>query len=367
MKNISKSLIALFAILAFSCSSDDVQDRPVIKGIDAPVLLAPEEGNTYTLSVENAENQAERFVWSKANFGQDIAVNYEVELDAAGNAFANPQSLGAVISGTQLSVSVETMNTAILAIGGEPFEANNYEIRVKASANDTFEPMFSNVAVVTVIPYSTANPQLFVIGSFLENSGYGANWTNASTLPSIASPGYGQTNFEGYVYMNEPISEFKLLPQFSSFDGDYGANPAVPGGLLQEGEENAKVTGPGYYRIQANTNPLLLSYNVTATEWGIIGNATPGGWDNSTPMTYDKDTKKWSIIAVMSAQSAPNDGWKFRANNAWDINLGDNTVNSTDGTLREGGDNIGISTAGTYKIELDLSNPRAYTYTITLQ
>ena len=367
MKNISKSLIALFAVLAFSCNSDDVQDRPIIKGIDAPMLMAPEEGNTYILSVENAANQAERFVWSKANFGQEIAVNYEIQLDKSGNEFANAQSLGAVIGGTQLSVSVETMNNAILAVGGEPFEANSYEIRVKASANDTFAPMFSNVAGVTVSPYSTSLPQLFVVGNFLENSGYGANWTNAPTLPSIASPGYGQTNFEGYVYMNEPISEFKLLPQFSSFEGDYGLNPAVPGALLQEGEENIKVNGAGYYRIQANINPTVLSYSVTATTWGIIGNATPGGWENSTPMTYDKDTKKWSIIAVMTAKSAPDDGWKFRANNAWDINLGDNTLNSTDGTLREGGENIGIAVAGTYKIELDLSNPRAYTYTITLQ
>jgi hypothetical protein len=367
MKNISKSIIALFAILAFSCNSDDVQDRPVIQGVDAPVLIAPEEGNSYTLDIAKAADQAERFVWTKANFGQDIAVNYEIELDAAGNAFANPQSMGAVISGTQLSVSIETMNTAVLAVGGEPYTDGAYEVRVKASANDTFAPMFSNVAVVTISPYATSNPQLFVVGSFLENSGYGANWTNASTLPSLASPGYGQTNFEGYVYMNQPTSEFKLLPQYSSFEGDYGANPAVPGALLQVGEENAKVIGAGYYRIQANTNPLVLSYNVTATTWGIIGNATPNGWANSTPMTYNQDTKKWSIIAVMSAQTAPNDGWKFRANNGWDINLGNTVLNATDGTLKEGGENIGISAAGTYKIELDLSNPRAYTYTITLQ
>ncbi|CAM3989845.1 SusE domain-containing protein [Flavobacterium antarcticum] len=364
MKNISKSLIALFAVLAFSCNSDDVQDRPTIKGIDAPVLMAPEEGNTYTLVVANAENQAERFVWSKANFGENIAINYEVQLDVVGNTFAAPQSLGAVIGATQLSVSVETLNNAVIAAGGQPFTDGVYEVRVKASANDTFEPMYSNLATITVSPYSTRNPQLFVIGDFLENGGYGANWTNASTLPSIDSPGYGQANYEGYIYMNQPISEFKLLPQSSSFEGDYGANPGIEGGLLQEGEDNIKVIGAGYYRIQANTT--TLTYNLTATEWGVIGNATPGGWDNSTPMTYDPATKKWSVIVVMTSQSAPDNGWKFRANNEWTINLGDTTVNSTDGTLREGGDNIGVS-AGTYKIELDLSNPRAYTYTITLQ
>jgi hypothetical protein len=34
MKNINKSIIALFAVVALSCSVEDVQDRPVIQGIE---------------------------------------------------------------------------------------------------------------------------------------------------------------------------------------------------------------------------------------------------------------------------------------------------------------------------------------------
>jgi hypothetical protein len=161
------------------------------------------------------------------------------------------------------------------------------------------------------------------------------------------------------------------LPTNANFDGDYGdtgtADGSYSGTIEQEGEVNVGLPAgqAGYYRVQVDTE--ALTYNLTRTEWGIIGNATPGGWDNSTPMTYDPATKKWTVIAVMTAQSAPDNGWKFRANNAWEINLGDTTVNSTDGTLSYGGSNISIAAAGTYRIELDLSNPRAYTYTITLQ
>jgi hypothetical protein len=32
-----------------------------------------------------------------------------------------------------------------------------------------------------------------------------------------------------------------------------------------------------------------------------------------------------------------------------------------------GGENLGVETAGTYLITLDLSNPRAYTYSFELQ
>jgi hypothetical protein len=35
MKNITKSIIALFAVVALSCSVEDVQDRPVIEGVDS--------------------------------------------------------------------------------------------------------------------------------------------------------------------------------------------------------------------------------------------------------------------------------------------------------------------------------------------
>ena len=40
MKNIAKSIFVLLGVLAVSCSTDDVQDRPVIEGVAAPVLSA---------------------------------------------------------------------------------------------------------------------------------------------------------------------------------------------------------------------------------------------------------------------------------------------------------------------------------------
>jgi uncharacterized protein involved in high-affinity Fe2+ transport len=53
---------------------------------------------------------------------------------------------------------------------------------------------------------------------------------------------------------------------------------------------------------------------------------------------------------------------KFRANNAWDYNLGDTGAN---GTMEYGGDNIKVPSAGNYTITLDLSSPRNYKYSLT--
>ena len=123
------------------------------------------------------------------------------------------------------------------------------------------------------------------------------------------------------------------------------------------GESDCTATA-GYYRLRANT--ALLTYSQERTTWAIIGNATPGGWSTDTPMTYNPTTRKWTVTVTLTAQSAPDNGLKFRANGGWDLNYGDN---GADGKLEEGGTNIS-TTAGTKTITLDLSNPRVYTYTI---
>jgi hypothetical protein len=52
MKNITKSIIALFAVVALSCSVEDVQDRRN-SGVETPELVAPQNDKLYTLVEDN--------------------------------------------------------------------------------------------------------------------------------------------------------------------------------------------------------------------------------------------------------------------------------------------------------------------------
>jgi hypothetical protein len=365
MKNITKSLIALFALVAISCSVEDVQDRPIIEGIDTPVLTAPTGGAAYVLSPATADAQAERFTWNSANYGGDVEVNYKVEIDKKGNSFKTPQELGSVKSQNQTSVSVSKMNTAALTLGAIPFSAADYEVRVKSDVGGNV--MYSNVVAIVVTPYTTEAPKLWIPGSYQAASGYGSDWT-PSSAPQLASSGYGKTDFEGYVYLNNATAQYKFTPA-ANWDAEFGEAGATDGvftGVLKA--KPAKNCGlptatAGYYLVKADTDPAKLSYSLTATTWGIIGNATPGGWTTDTPMVYNKDTKKWTVTATLTTQAAPDNGLKFRANNDWPINYGDT---GNDGILDFDGKNIG-TTAGTYLITLDLSNPRHYTYTMVKQ
>src|SRR5690606_38000927 len=205
---------------------------------DAPVLLAPEEGNSYVLAIENASMQAERFVWTSANYNEDVAINYTIQIDKAGNEFANPEDLGSVIGTNQLSVAVQTLNDKVIALGGEPFVNAQYEVRVKASLNDTFEALYSNVALISVTPYVAVIPDLFLVGAVQQY--YGLNQWDNSTAMAMRYVGDGITKvYEAYVKVG--VGEgFKFIGEQGTWDnGNYG----VIGGAQDGNLENSGGSG----------------------------------------------------------------------------------------------------------------------------
>lgn len=377
MKKIIKSLFILLSVATISCSTDDVQDRPAIQGIDAPILSAPEDGNIYILLPENMTQQAERFVWSKANYNGDVAISYSLEIDNNGGDFSAAQVLGGTSGALQSSISTETLNTACLALGAAPYTAANFDVRVISSANG-YSPMVSNVITLTVTPFPTDLPKIWMPGGFQTDSNYGNNWDH-STAPQLAASDFGKTDFEGYVYINsiqdhnlDSNQGFKFSTQADWNGTNFGDDQSGSFSILSSSGVNIDINA-GYYRIKANTgditteNPDGLTYSATSTTWGIIGDAT-GSWDNSTPLTYNTSTKKWEGIVTLTTGQ-----FKFRANNAWDINLGpyrsDASGNEYAGEEMSYGGTVNFESpgAGTYLIELNLSNPRAYTYTLTPQ
>ena len=63
---------------------------------------------------------------------------------------------------------------------------------------------------------------------------------------------------------------------------------------------------------------FCLGVQAQITTVGLIGDATPGGWDVDTTMMQDPvDSNIWTLTILL------NDGFaKFRANDDWAINWG---------------------------------------------
>lgn len=313
-----------------------------------PITLTASSTNALTLTIDNASFPAVGFGWTATEFG-GATIYYALQVDAASDNFANPQTLklGQSLSNTFLTGD---LNTTVLLAGGVAGVAADMQFRTVAylDANYTVQGVNSNVVTINITPYLPFL-YMYVPGDY-------QGW-NPGAAPSIAATVPDLSAFEGYV--NVPAGgtyQFKITsaPDWGHTNYGYGGD-----GILSADGGASNLTWPtggGYYRLQANLS--TLTWSATATTWGIIGDATPGGWGASTEMFYNTATNVWEIDNV--ALTAGGHQMKFRANDDWAINLGGD-VNG----LTYNGGNIDIAADGNYNITLDLSHPLKYTTTIT--
>lgn len=219
-----------------------------------------------------------------------------------------------------------------------------YYVRAYAtnSAGTAYGQQFEFTTLVSIRTW-------YIPGDYVEASYPGttfANWSPGN-CPFVRSSEASPNNLEGYVYMANPSNQWKFTDG-PSWDVNYGSSD---GSTLEPGGSN--INSPaGYYKINANVT--AMTYTAIATVWGVIGSATPNGWNDETPLEYDPASRTWRGGLHLTAAE-----FKFRANHNWDYNYGSSAGNAT---LNAGGDNIPVSVEADYHFILDLSNPNAYTY-----
>ncbi len=188
--------------------------------------------------------------------------------------------------------------------------------------------------------------------TFLVGDASSAGWNTGSSIKFVKT---ADGKFEIYAYLVSS-GGFKFLNNVQDWPGSWGKG--ADGVLVQDGTgSNSNITVPsnGFYKI--STDYIAKTYTTTLMTWGVVGDATPGGWNTDTPMTYVGGSKPytWAIDITLTSGA-----FKFRANNNWDFNYGDT---GGDKVLEAGGDNISPG-AGTYHIELTLDPINGYKYTI---
>jgi hypothetical protein len=183
--------------------------------------------------------------------------------------------------------------------------------------------------------------QFWVVGDY-------NGWDNSDNAKYIISTPTNNGAAEGYIYLTS--GSFKLATDHSWDDAHtYGDDGS---GELTNPGNNIAVDADGYYLIKASLE--TMTYSLTKTIWGILGDATPNGWGDETALTYDPASATWQGVQHLSAGEL-----KFRANHNWDYNYGST---AGDETLNAGGTNIAIDVEADYQIILDLSHPNEYTY-----
>ena len=143
--------------------------------------------------------------------------------------------------------------------------------------------------------------------------------------------------YTGYVYLADPNGagfEFKFQRAQGNWDTAIGAGTFVSFGGAAIGVDNGNIgvnAGEGVYYMDVN----LSEGTITATKvetMGMIGGFN--NWDGDAKMTWNAE--EYCFEATNAGVTA--DGWKFRVNGDWAINLGGSLNN-----LTAGGDNITVA------------------------
>ncbi|MET3126618.1 hypothetical protein ABID42_001720 [Arcicella rosea] len=347
-----------FLLVFFLVSCQEEAELTILKAVNF-TNLPTASANTIQLTQAKDNETVITFSWAKVDYPVQAPVTYTLQFDIASDtigakAWANAISIEAGEDVLNKSILGKDLNKMATDLGLTPNEQGSLVVRVQSYLD---RAAFSKAIPVKITPYKvfTGYPSLWVAGDY-----QGWNVNVAPKLVSVNSDGI----YEGYIYIPAGgTNEFKLYAQADWSPTSYGDDGNGNVIIANYAGGNFKAPSDGYYLFSVNLK--TMKYLLIKTTWGIIGGATPGGWDADTKLNYNPSTQNWSATADMKA----NGSFKFRANNAWQIDFGLNAS----GTLGYANHpwltyidqpQFTVPQDGNYTITLDLHEAGNYTYKI---
>ena len=159
-------------------------------------------------------------------------------------------------------------------------------------------------------------------------------WKNAEQKLALVDDAKGV--YTGYLYCADPNgwgNQFKFQRVAGSWDNEInsGAFSTFSGAATSEGGNIGVNAGDGVYYFDVNLGEGTIKATKVET-MGMIGGFN--NWDGDAVMTWNAE--EYCFEATNAGVTA--DGWKFRVNGGWDINLGGSINN-----LTAGGDNLTVA------------------------
>ncbi|MBR2776318.1 MAG: DUF5115 domain-containing protein [Prevotella sp.] len=159
-------------------------------------------------------------------------------------------------------------------------------------------------------------------------------WTNAEQKLALTDE---SGIYTGYLYCADPNgwgNEFKFQKIPGDWDSQLNSGTFTGGisGDFADGGDNIKANaGEGVYYVTLDLANLTLNA-VKVEKMGIIGDFN--GWSDDVDMTWNADDYCFEATAA----GVNENGWKFRINADWGVNLGGKTVDN----LEANGDNLTV-------------------------
>ena len=374
MKTILKfSKLLLFTFLIVNISSCEKEDYLIFTAINQKeVKFQNEFQDVYKISAQTSNNISERLVWNAPDFDAPTTVTYVVEFSINSDFSTIDMSSGDT-SNNHLGVKVSSMLEFAETLGLDDDPSTTFS---DGSPNNT-GMVYARVTAYAGTSSSGANQSSTVSKTasmnieVLENVGACTDATLSNWgLVGSAVNGWGGTN-RGFAAGNDvPFlsngqdgmfravatlydGEFKIR-QDNAWGLNYGDNGAD--GTLEQNGANIAISA-GHYVIDFDAVNFTITITPAGTVWGVVGSATLNGWGAAEDVKLVPDPCNDGVYIIKDVVLTDGE-IKFRQDDAWGVNLGDN---GADGTTEANGANIAVS-AGTYDMTLDTVNG---TYTLT--
>lgn len=321
--------IGLFGLLV-SCEKDGEQ-IVMLENPTVPTLVTVPD---LTLERNNGTDILE-FVGTPVDPGFTASAKYFLEACASGNNFTDVVAILNDVQASSFKISVSDLNGLLLkkfpadAVSSADFRIRAALVTDAGTGAQTYEYVSAT---------STASVTLYGLPRLdLLNSGIDQKIESA----------LGNGVYTGYIKAD------KTLP-FTLKDPDSNIEYGGSAGTLAVNGNGISVAESGWHELSVNVNDL--TYSINAYMIGLIGSATPNGWDTpDQKMDYDAQTGTWFITLDLVDGEI-----KFRKNDGWAWNLG-----GTPDNLVGDGDNLTV-TAGNYTITLTITSDAGKTGTCTI-
>lgn len=306
MKNILKKILFLgVTILALtSCEKD--AELTTLQEVNFTEVPDASPQNSI-LTQEEGEEAAITISWPEVVFPVEAPVSYRLQFDTSTdtigeNAWNNAITVEAGNNVLSKSFIGKEINDIAKDLGLESDVQNELLVRIQATLDRTVS---SEAIAMQITPFTTVVPNTKV---YLPGAYQGWDPATADSISATATSGV----FQGILSLKDPESlNFKITLD-KNWDENYGGDGN--GNLVFDGED-LSVPEPGTYQITVNLN--TLKWSAEPYSFGVIGTATPGGWDADTDMFYDSSEQSWKYVGQLLAGAI-----KFRLNDAWTVNYG---------------------------------------------
>jgi hypothetical protein len=335
--------------------------------LGTPVALTATPGSL-TPTASDSTKAILTLNWTFPNYATDSGnMKYILEIDTAGKNFTIPVTR-TIIKNLTTSYTGRELNTILLNKGYALGTPVKLDFRVTSSYLNNNEKYLSNVSQVTVTPYADAS-QLVTAKTSVTGSLATANQLSNTFTWSPSFPGYSGT--VTYTLQYDSAGKNFVAPQeivvgtsvYTKAMTEAEMNTtAINSGIPMDGK-----TGKVEYRIKATT-PSGSAYsnvvNVTITTYiPILRFYMPGGYQTSTgngtdwtpgnapELIRDLRTAVFNKLYYIYIYLPANAEFKFTQGRDWAINYG-----GTNGTLSVNGANLKVTSAGFYRISIDVAN-----------